>query len=58
MRDDLREYVFEALGDDFGVLIVNETGFLKKGTGSAGVQRQYSGIVHRPSTGVSQPVVD
>lgn len=47
MRDDLREYVFEHLGDDSGVLIVDETGFIKKGTGSAGVQRQYSGTAGR-----------
>jgi SRSO17 transposase len=47
MRDDLREYVFEYLGDDSGVLIVDETGFIKKGTGSAGVQRQYSGTAGR-----------
>ena len=43
MRSDLREYVFQELGDDAGVLIVDETGFIKKGTRSAGVQRQYSG---------------
>lgn len=47
MRDDLREYVFDNLGDDSGVLIVDETGFIKKGTGSAGVQRQYSGTAGR-----------
>src|SRR5690348_13856118 len=42
MRDDLRAYVAEHLAADDGVLIVDETGFLKKGTKSAGVQRQYS----------------
>lgn len=47
MRGDLREYVFSELGDDSGVLIVDETGFIKKGTGSAGVQRQYSGTAGR-----------
>ncbi|MFI7644413.1 IS701 family transposase [Nonomuraea sp. NPDC049400] len=47
MRDDLREYVFEQLGAVSGVLIVDETGFIKKGTGSAGVQRQYSGTAGR-----------
>lgn len=47
MRDDLREYVVEELGDDSGVLIVDETGFIKKGTGSAGVARQYSGTAGR-----------
>jgi DDE superfamily endonuclease len=43
VRDDLRAYVIEHLGDPEGVLIVDETGFLKKGDQSAGVQRQYSG---------------
>lgn len=44
VRDDLREYVVEHLGDDKGgVLIVDETGFLKKGTKSVGVKRQYTG---------------
>jgi SRSO17 transposase len=43
VRDDLRAYVVERLGDPGGVLVVDETGFLKKGTTSVGVQRQYSG---------------
>ena len=44
VRDDLREYVVEHLGDDeSGILIVDETGFLKKGEKSVGVKRQYSG---------------
>jgi SRSO17 transposase len=44
IRDDLREYVVEHLGDeDSGVLIVDETGFLKKGKKSVGVARQYTG---------------
>jgi len=43
VRDDLRAYVVDHLGDPDGVLIVDETGFLKKGEQSAGVQRQYSG---------------
>jgi SRSO17 transposase len=43
LRDDLREYVIEHLGHDGGMLIVDETGFMKKGDGSAGVQRQYTG---------------
>jgi SRSO17 transposase len=47
VRDDLRAYVIEHLGDDGGVLIVDETGFLKKGTKSAGVARQYSGTAGR-----------
>ncbi|MGW2214044.1 IS701 family transposase [Nonomuraea sp. NPDC001684] len=47
MRVDLREYVMEHLGHRDGVLIVDETGFLKKGDKSAGVQRQYSGTAGR-----------
>lgn len=44
---DVREYVVEHLGAPNGVLIVDDTGFLKKGTRSAGVQRQYSGTAGR-----------
>ncbi|ALE82482.1 transposase [Pseudonocardia sp. HH130629-09] len=47
VRDDLRDYVTEHLGEPGGVLIVDETGFLKKGAKSAGVQRQYSGTAGR-----------
>ena len=47
VRDDLREYVVEHLGDANAVLIVDDTGFLKKGIRSAGVQRQYSGTAGR-----------
>jgi SRSO17 transposase len=47
VRDDLREYVVEQLGDEAAVLVVDETGFLKKGTQSAGVARQYSGTAGR-----------
>ena len=47
VRDDLRSYVTEHLGEPAGVLIVDETGFLKKGTKSVGVQRQYSGTAGR-----------
>lgn len=47
VRNDLRAYVVEHLGDPSGVLIVDETGFLKKGTKSAGVARQYSGTAGR-----------
>jgi len=47
VRDDLIAFVVEQLGDPDGVLIVDETGFLKKGTKSVGVQRQYSGTAGR-----------
>jgi SRSO17 transposase len=47
VRDDLRDHVTERLGVPEGVLIVDDTGFLKKGTRSAGVQRQYSGTAGR-----------
>jgi SRSO17 transposase len=43
VRDDLRGYVLEHLGDEEAVLIIDETGFLKKGTKSVGVKRQYTG---------------
>ena len=47
VRDDLRAYVVEHLGDERAVLVVAETGFLKKGAKSAGVARQYSGTAGR-----------
>jgi SRSO17 transposase len=47
VRDDVRGFVAGRLGDAAGVLICDETGFLKKGTGSVGVQRQYSGTAGR-----------
>jgi SRSO17 transposase len=47
VRDDLRAYVVEALGDAEAVLILDETGFLKKGAKSAGVARQYTGTAGR-----------
>ena len=47
VRDDLRDYVVAHLGDRAAVLVVDETGFLKKGTKSVGVQRQYSGTAGR-----------
>jgi SRSO17 transposase len=47
VRDDLRSYVIEQLGGADGVLIIDETGFLKKGAKSVGVQRQYSGTAGR-----------
>ena len=47
VRDDLIDYVRHNLGDATGVLIVDETGFVKKGTKSCGVARQYSGTAGR-----------
>jgi SRSO17 transposase len=47
VRDDVRGFVAGRLGGAAGVLICDETGFLKKGTGSVGVQRQYSGTAGR-----------
>jgi SRSO17 transposase len=47
VRDDLRGYVAAEFGDPAAVLIADETGFLKKGRMSAGVQRQYSGTAGR-----------
>ncbi|MER7826973.1 IS701 family transposase [Streptomyces sp. NPDC096097] len=47
VRDDIRAYAVEHLGTDGGVLIVDETGFVKKGRASAGVQRQYTGTAGR-----------
>jgi SRSO17 transposase len=48
VRDELRTYVLEHLADErSGVLVIDETGFVKKGTKSAGVARQYSGTAGR-----------
>jgi len=47
VRDELRSYVSDHLGDRDGVMVVDETGFLKKGTKSVGVARQYSGTAGR-----------
>src|ERR1043166_8509874 len=47
VRDELRAYVLEHLGAEQAVLVVDETGFLKKGKKSAGVARQYSGTAGR-----------
>lgn len=47
VRDELRAYVLEQLGAEQVVLVVDETGFLKKGKKSAGVARQYSGTAGR-----------
>src|SRR4029453_4440726 len=43
VRDDLRDYVVAQLGDPQAVLVLDETGFVKKGDRSAGVQRQHTG---------------
>lgn len=47
LRDALQRYVGEQLGWRGGILALDETGFLKKGTQSAGVARQYSGTAGR-----------
>jgi SRSO17 transposase len=47
VRDDLRDYVTSHLGDTDAVLVVDETGDLKKGTHTVGVQRQYTGTAGR-----------
>ena len=47
VRDDLQAYVVEHMADPDAVLVLDETGFLKKGAKSAGVQRQYTGTAGR-----------
>jgi SRSO17 transposase len=47
VRDDLRAYLVERLGDPEAVLVIDETGDLKKGTQTVGVQRQYTGTAGR-----------
>ncbi|WP_079074249.1 IS701 family transposase [Streptomyces sp. Root1310] len=47
VRDDIRDFVVEHLGDEDAVLVADETGDLKKGTASVGVQRQYTGTAGR-----------
>ena len=55
VRDDIRGYVGEHLGDPDGMLVVDETGDVKKGSTTAGVQRQYTGTAGR--TGNAQVAV-
>jgi SRSO17 transposase len=43
LRDIVRDYALETLGDKDGVLVIDETGFLKQGKASCGVGRQYTG---------------
>src|SRR6201987_6518156 len=43
LRDIVRDYVLESLADEDAVLVIDETGFLKQGTASCGVARQYTG---------------
>ena len=47
VREDLRDYVVDAFGDPGAILVVDETGDVKKGTATVGVQRQYSGTAGR-----------
>src|SRR5438552_9196989 len=47
LRDEVRAYMWEKLGDPEAVLVIDETGFVKKGTKSVGVQRQSSGTAGR-----------
>lgn len=47
VRDDLRAYVTDHLGDPDAVLVVDETGDVKKGSATVGVQRQYTGTAGR-----------
>jgi SRSO17 transposase len=47
VRDDVRDYVVEHLGDPEAVLVIDETGDLKKGTATVGVKRQYTGTAGR-----------
>ena len=48
VRDDVRRYVIDELGDPGAVLIADDTGDLKAGTDTVGVQRQYTGTAGTP----------
>src|SRR3712207_8555072 len=56
VRDDLRSYIVEHVGDPAGVLVVDETGFLKKGTKSAGVQDRKSTRLNSSHANISYAV--
>jgi SRSO17 transposase len=47
VRDDLRDYVVDAFGDPAATFILDETGDVKKGVHTVGVQRQYTGTAGR-----------
>jgi SRSO17 transposase len=51
VRDELRRYLIQHLGDPAAVLVLDETGFLKKGQHSAGVARQYRGTAGKVENG-------
>lgn len=55
VRDDIRTYVVDHLGDEEAVLAVDETGDLKKGTATVGVQRQYTGTAGRIENAQMRP---
>ena len=47
VRDELQRYIIEHIAETDGIIVADETGFLKQGTHSAGVKRQYSGTAGR-----------
>lgn len=52
VRDDLHDYVIDAFGDPGAILVVDETGDVKKGVHSVGVQRQYTGRIENSQVAV------